>query len=442
MTTTEQQPRTQETPVGNFYILRQDGALRIKPDADGLSQHAWDKATPSNREKVRARWSDIKQMLGIEDSEPLNRNTISRLINDREAKENASKNVYEWFGNMYGIEGGPEMIASKFREYARQANETISGITQHDKIAIYPIRFEIANEVQAKDNPVDLMLLALDTRYDARVRFEAKRKLELMDLAAKIDHRENKINTRASYGLFTDFLDENVWLPTMKRGAAEFDYLLSSHDPNTDACTEAIVLDEKQKEDAIIQEGQRLTLLPRRKFESNGKEIPIYFTSREKPRESQILKLLRKGAENPALAVDDEIGLMGVLECVEDVKAFKKKLRKSATDAGSMLTFEEIEDTLTGGEHIPSSIGSSSEVHMFKCFVRVNGARIEMILHTNKTYLDYKYKSGVAHEEYETKRLYDSGVMELLFPPNIYNYDLEQMESSTLENVRRMITTK
>lgn len=423
----------------NFYVLRQDGMLGIRSDDRWVSPSEWKSASPSDREKVKARWDDLKQLLGIE---RLNRVQIARLIYDTDARDQATSSAYELFGRMYGIEGGIDVVASKVREYANQANNVIGEMIKQGKTTSYPVQFEMANEVQAKDNPVELALLMLDDRYDLRVRFEAKRKLQLIDLAAKIDQRERQTRIKEHYTNFTDFLDEYVWTPTMKRGETETVYLLSTHDPDTNACTLVKVLDREELKEATIQEGEKINPLRRRKFKPNGREIPIYVSPREKPAEAKILKLLRKGQENPALAVDDEIGLMGVLDSVEDVEAFKKHLRKGAANAGSMITFEEIEDTLTQGEHRPNSIGSSTEVRMFKCFVRMDGTRFEMILHTNQTYLDHLYKDGVAHEEYETRRLFDSGVMERLFPSDIYGYDLEQMRNSSLENVRRAIRSR
>lgn len=435
--TIENQPQTTEQPVGNFYILRQDGILEVR-DANRISLSKWRSASSSERQKVKARWNETKQLLG---TETLNINVLSRLIGNKEARDEATESTYRQLGNMYGIEGGVAIVESKFGEYARQANNISKMITKghldNDKVL-----FEMANEVQAENNPVELAILTLDERYAPRVRFEAKRKLELMDLAAKIDHRERQTNTKEHYRMFMDFLNENVWLPTMKRGDIEYIYLLSSHDPNTNACTSVTTLSREEGEGTTLNQDQKLTLLPRRKFEPNGHEIPIYVTPREKSPEAKILKLLRKGAENPALAVDDEIGFMGVLDSVKDIEAFNRQLRKSSIDVDSMLTFEEVEDTLTGEERKPNSIGGSSEVRMFKCFVRMNGARIEMILHTNQTYLDYLYRSGVAHDEYEARRLFDSGVMELLFPPSIYGYSFEQMKTSSLENVRKIIRSK
>ncbi len=434
MTITSEQEQNRQ-PVGNFYILKQDGLMGIK-DGVGISPSDWRITLPSDREKAKSRWNDVKQLLEVES---LNKKQISLLINNKEARDKATISSYERFGKMYEIEGGNEVVASKFREYAEQANSAISEVIKQEKMTNYQVYFEMSNEVQAENNLFDLAILTLDDRYDSRVRFEAKRKLELMDLAAKIDHRERQTKIKEHYGSFTDFLDEYVWFSTIKRGEAEYAYLHSTHDLDTNACMSVNPISRNEGEGITLQEGQKLTLLRRRKFRFNEREVSIYVTPREKSPESKILKLLRKGQENPALAVDDEIGLMGVLDSIEDAEAFKKHLRKSAINAGSMLAFEEIEDTLNGGEHKPNSIGSSTEVRMFKCFIRKDGARIEMIIHTNQTYLDYLYKDGVAHEEYEAKRLFDSGVMELLFPPSIYEYDVNKMKNSSLENVRKTI---
>jgi hypothetical protein len=43
-----------------------------------------------------------------------------------------------------------------------------------------------------------------------------------------------------------------------------------------------------------MEEGQKLTLIKRRRFKENGKEIPVYVSVRKKPPEAKVLKLIRK----------------------------------------------------------------------------------------------------------------------------------------------------
>ena len=61
---------------------------------------------------------------------------------------------------------------------------------------------------------------------------------------------------------------------------------------------------------------------------------------------------------------------------------------------------------------------------MMKFFARMGGMRVEFIVHTNKTYLDYIYKKDISHDEYEVKRIFDSGVAELLFAPRELLFEL------------------
>jgi hypothetical protein len=71
----------------------------------------------------------------------------------------------------------------------------------------------------------------------------------------------------------------------------------------------------------------------------------------------------------------------------------------------------------------------------------MGGMRVELIIHTNQSYLNYRYQKEIAHEEYEVKRIFDSGVAEFLFPSDIYNLDMAQIRKALLEQFRRDIET-
>ncbi|MGW8161892.1 MAG: hypothetical protein ACWGN1_06555, partial [Desulfobulbales bacterium] len=188
------------------------------------------------------------------------------------------------------------------------------------------------------------------------------------------------------------------------------------------------------------QPGQKLTLIKRRRFRAGSKEVPIYVSVRKKAPEAKVLKLMRKGEENPAVAVDDELGLLGVLDTPAEVKQFQKHLTESAIRAKSFMTLEDISDTLDGSTaHASSSIGSSTSTPMMKFFARMGGMRVEFIVHTNKTYLDYIYKKDVSHDEYEVKRIFDSGVAGLLFPREIYHLDMAAARNQLIRWFRQRI---
>jgi hypothetical protein len=76
---------------------------------------------------------------------------------------------------------------------------------------------------------------------------------------------------------------------------------------------------------------------------------------------------------------------------------------------------------------------------MLKFFARLGGMRVEFIIHTNRSWLNYMFKKDVSHDEYEVKRIFDSGVMELLFPKDIFHLDHEMIRNDMIRRFRKSI---
>ncbi len=363
---------------------------------------------------------------------------VRRLINDRQRRLELNRRCFALLGNMFGLEGSEREIIATLSGYSRTAD----GVVRYLKakvMATYASHIEMTNEIDAISSPVDLLLIIFDERYHKKARFEAKRKLILMGLAGSIDQRERETGIEGKFYDFLNFLNEKVWSQRSKIGELEVAYLLSRHDKQDFVCQEVKVISPHEARGIERQPGQKLTLIKRRRFQVGGREIPIYVSIRKKPPEAKVLKLLRKGEENPAVAVDDELGLMAVLDSVAEVKLFLNHLTQSAMRADSFMSLEEISDTLTGGRHQGGSIGSSTLTPMFKFFARMGGMRVEFIMHSNKTYLNYIYQRDISHDEYEIKRIFDSGVAEMLFPQDIYDLDMADIKERQLRQCRRQI---
>ena len=363
---------------------------------------------------------------------------IKEIIGNPERRRLINERAYRLLGNMFGIEGNAREVVLRVNTYSRTADGVINYL-KGKVLANYASYIEMTNEIDSCTSPVDLLLILFDDRYHKKARFEAKRKLILMSLAASIDQRERETEVENKFAQFLDFLNEFVWSRKSRIGELDIVYLLSNHDPETFACTRVEVLSRAEAKKVRRKANQKLTLIKRRRFDLNGGEVPIYVSIRKKQPETKVLKLLRKGEENPAVAVDDELGLMGVVDSVADVKAFQRHLTRSATRAGSLMTLEEVTDTLSGGSHRSGSIGSSAKTQMFKFFARMGGMRVEFIVHTNRSYLNYIYQREVSHDEYEVKRIFESGVVELLFPEDIYEIDISLKKDDLLRWFRTRI---
>jgi len=366
---------------------------------------------------------------------------IQLLLNDKERKRESDRRAYLLLGNMFGIHGSEREIISRVNSYSQTADSVIRYLN-NKVLSRYSPFIEITNEIDIASSPVDLLLIMFDNRYHKKARFEAKRKLILMSLAGSIDQRERETDIEIKFREFLHFLNKYVWSPDIKIGELKLFYLLSHHEPVKFSCKDVKVLNESEAAEIVPEPGQKLTLIKRRRFRAGGKDIPIYVSVRKKAPEAKVLKLIRKGEENPAIAVDDELGLLGVLDTAAEVKLFQKHLTESAIKAKSFMTLEDITDTLDGGiSHTSSNIGSSPSTPMIKFFARMGGMRVEFIVHTNKTYLDYIYKKDVSHDEYEVKRIFDSGVADILFPKDIYHLDMNAARNELIRWFRQRLET-
>jgi hypothetical protein len=363
---------------------------------------------------------------------------IQTLLHDRNRRREIDHRAYLLLGNMFGIDGTEREIVSRVNNYSRTADGVIRYL-RGKVLANYSSHIEMTNEIDALSSPASLLLIVFDDRYHQKARFEAKRKLILMNLAGSIDQRERETGIESKFALFLEFLNDHVWSKRAKIGELEIVYLLSSHENSNFTCEDLRIISRKEAEQVTLAPGQKLTLLKRRRFTANGREIPIYVSIRKKPPEAKVLKLLRKGEENPAVAVDDELGLMGVLESTQDIKIFQKHLTSSAIAANSFMALEDISDSLTGAKRASKNTGSSAHTAMFKFFARLGGMRVEFIVHTYRSYLNYIYQRDVSHDEYEVKRIFDTGVAEMLFPQSIYHLDMKKIRDKQLSWFRRQI---
>jgi hypothetical protein len=430
------------SPNSVFTSLQQNGPFRLTEHAFNvrpLSVEARDWAKQlqlkaNNVSKYRALRSQVFEFLGID-----NFSQIQQLINDPIKLEARRRRALHLVGNMFGIQGTENDIETRIVEYARTADAAIHSL-RGKILAPYASHIETTNEIEMTNSPIDLLLIMFNDHYHKKARFEARRKLTLMNLAGSIDQRERETDIESKFSSFLRFLNEYVWSPDLKIGELDSVYLHSIHDPENYRCTQVDVRTPVEVAELTIGDSERLTLLKRRRFTFGARHVPIYVSIRKKPPEAKVLKLLRKNEKNPAVAVDDELGLMAVLDNVGDIKAFQKHMTQSASKADSLMVLEDISDTLTQNEvYHGRAIGSSSQTPMMKFFARLGGMRVEFIIHTNQTWLNYMYQQDVAHDEYEVKRIFDSGVVELLFPKEIFSLDNNAIRDDLIQFFRKQV---
>lgn len=390
-------------------------------------------ANPLLKTKYRAVRNQIFDFLGIHHFDE-----IFDLIHRSESRKACAERAHTLLGNMFGINGNGTEINRYLKEYTRTADDVVNSL-RSKVLAPYASHIEMTNEIEATTDPVDLLLIIFNERFHKKARFEAKRKLQLFNLAGSIDQRERETDIEQKFSRFLDFLNDFVWSPSLKIGDLKISYLYSRHDEQDFKCTEVRVISQDEAEKIGPRSGEKLTLIKRRSFGTGTAATPIYVSIRKKPPAAKVLKLLRKNEKNPAAAVDDELGLMAVVNSIGDVKRFMQHLTQSAVRANSFMTLEDISDTLTGGSYAGTATGSSGKTPMLKFFARLGGMRVEFIIHTNRSYLNYIYQRDVSHDEYEIKRIFDTGVAEFLFPQDIYHLNMDEIRQRQIKWCRKRI---
>ncbi|HYQ72917.1 MAG TPA: hypothetical protein VET88_13445 [Gammaproteobacteria bacterium] len=421
-----------------FAAMKQDGPFAVEESVSldrpfSRRNREWVRRLMADQvqtTKYRAVRSQIFNLLQVQDFA-----AIQRLLSDERQKRACREQAHRLIARLFNIEVETRQIQTKLHEFAATADAVIDYL-RNKVLTPYAPQFEISNEIATTMDPVDLLLIIFDDRYHMKVRFEAKRKLVLMNLAGAIDQRERETDIESRFSGFLRFLNEHVWSPQLRIGEHRSIYLLSDHDPTDYRCTRVQMIDVDKASGLALQPHQHLTFVKRRLFRPGTRDIPVYVSVRKKIPAAKVLKLLRKNEKNPAVAVDDELGLMAVLDGRAEVNRFVEHLTKAAVRSGVLMTLEDISDTLDGGGYAAGSAGSSSDTPMMKFFARLGDTRVEFIIHTNQSYLDYHYRHGVSHDEYEVRRIFDSGVAEFLFPQNIYHLGMADLRDRLVARFR------
>ncbi len=372
--------------------------------------------------------------------------------------------------------------AKTVEDYAKSADTFISGLRLNDGI-LNPIAYKIrpSEEAVSRSNPYELLELAFTPGNSPKLGFEALRKLFLGTKIAAVDAVSAELEEGDTYRKFTDLLDKLVWDQEHPKGYTEDVVLLSKHDMETydvlyelmdgtlvtfdkipDAERETakpaiaeVPANEKDAIETAVRKSDpdqmghhlRLTTLQSRLFKHNGVSHHAFVDKRQKKFHSWVMKMLRKGEDEPTVAVEDRIGMMLVVKDTEEADMLVEQLQMAGRRTGSILLPEGIEDNLKRKgkkkKYSAKNAGSSNETEMMKFYARVHGMRIEVIIHTHESYLNYQYSDRTGHDDFEIKRFFDSGLFQLLFPQSIYpEVNPEEDREYLLEEKRRAKRTQ
>ncbi len=342
------------------------------------------------------------------------------------------------------------------KELGHRADEFIDQVI-HQWMPHYMDQISLSNEVKGTNDAGELLIMAFNRSLDPRIRYEAKRKLILMELLGKMTpYTKEDMDRDDSMSRMNEWLNQRVLEPEVgeKTGAAQNRYLFSAHDTNGED-------DHKTKDakivnnaDLIKNPNQRLTPMSMRRLvvKRGGEihEIQCMIDIRERQR-LPFSRLIKKMQRNePAEAHDhDYNGLRMVFEEVEDfydfIHVLEKQIRASilAKVSEQVRSPEKREKAIQRFARLHECVKINFTSNNFDGETGANQMRmLEMTLDVEdeedfrhhyefqvflpEGYADFLYRRKVSLEEHRASRFFDRGIeelsspSELLFPVSIY----------------------
>ncbi len=301
-------------------------------------------------------------------------------------------------------------VLNRLKGFGVDANEFIDYVTA----TFFPgyTTLEPANEIRSCNDPAKLLLIALDDNWALKARFEAKRKLDLMQRFMERKKALKPIKGRMD--AFYELLNTHMLDATgVKRGSHEKGFLIATLDPeNGNSCLEAR-LDTMPLFKA--EENQVSMPMELRAFEVRGRRIQFMVTGREKNKFSHIMKSMRKDETDITKLIKDLHGVRLVFLSDEDRVLFRRTFARRLRSAG----FEVSSNTATfvgDGSKLP---GIETELLISK--PGFGRASYEMQAYTAEEYVDYFLKTPTAWPMYDIQRFYEYLLDEILFPYSIYD---------------------
>lgn len=384
---------------------------------------------------------------------------------------------------------------SQFVENQRQEGLRQLGITANEHINEVVHQFfpgqegllRQTNEVEVCNDAAELALMAVDPSWSPRVRFEARQKLQFMEMYGykAANTRARQENARALSTMIRFLNEEVIDLPEgAKKGDALSRYLHSyhygakrDHEAKRDKTeiNDSPNIAKGARNARVTSLGMRRTIVS----DIDGTERAIEFHAglREKTDLSRVLKDLRYAGER-----DPDTDINGiqmifnsendwidywrmftqkisnrVMEHLEiqlaDVEDEKKRseiegriAKIKSGDTRDVIMVEKQKGSLDGSKKFEGySDASSRELKCYKFKLRViNSLEIEHLyefqIFLPDGYSDYLYRDGVNWEEYQVNRFFKAGLAHAHRPEQIYEgVDYEAAQANATRHARNKL---
>ncbi|MBN2096455.1 hypothetical protein JW752_03610 [Candidatus Peregrinibacteria bacterium] len=368
-------------------------------------------------EQYKLMWEIRERILDVTQAESLS--DLNGASMDRDWIEATNERMLK---QLFGDEMTMEQMQDRINAYGSLADQVVEDVAQKTMPG-YGLVLAMRNEVIATNNLAKLLFMAFDekNRPDRQVRYEAKRKLEMILALAEI---EKSLEPRRKDMEFLIDLWEDRGLFA---GGIERKWLVSTHDLDDDnRCTSCEFLDESPKTLADNQLIEPMDCRLMRVKREDGSEFDAFamFHLRIKPLKAVLLKWMRQPDRpleelardhsgvrmipvNPQEG-DDELVRQHLIDVTsaphpETGQCYDTRIDKVKKGAGGndgdnpSLRFHKFNMIIGGGDL------NEEKDYEFQCF-------------GDKQYVDYYVRLPDAWPVYEIVRLHRSSISETMHP--------------------------
>lgn len=285
----------------------------------------------------------------------------------------------------------------------------------------YSTSIGVTSELVNIQNPADLLLLSVSPNIPNRLKYEAKRKLVLMDLSL---HRIlETADERKQMDTFLRFLGDTMWPES--RVANDVLEVVTDHSPIDYACRKVEVLEANDK--PYIHAFRRYTRFDVRSWmpeaalasAEENKKKPVYLEQSIHNRARVALRMLQEDTLNPQ-DLPEYARLRLVFSDKKDILLFLGSLQERSKTTKFPFSFTHITDNIDPQDSYRTG---QSRPESFNIQCSFKGSVFNLQLHTIRTYMDGRLRDGVSNEETMIRNNVEKGVVDLLYPEDIYGDD-------------------
>ncbi len=459
--------------VSDVRQVREDYVQRTREELKAM--------TPAERAIVFAQRGEFRKILGIRNFKELeNRSTdiefASRLL-DKMADHLATFVVPD---QIKDPETRRLLAKESLSELSDDANNYMTAVLKELVPGGENDDLDVANGVITCSDPAKLLLIANDRkvtkeltpgisieekRKKLKVRSEALRKVYLMLLFAQAKKFKNQHS--GDLAALNEDLEKDMYSKEMGLDEHRTRYLVSEHwvrepkkpgeivdsDEQDNQCVGWQIFDSLEEADQNVRERKghlantvdvkgaekvpmkklvriKTTMAMRRiDIGKNGKPniIEARVHTRSKAKDDIVDKIIRKDRRldsDPSAAVSD---LNGVRFTAKDEQENRGIMEKYKTSVGKSRVIEVVEEL--------DSVGKDGSLKCKKYDLKADGRPYEFQFFTYPQYADYEFSQPQSHDAYKIKRAFENGILEALFPREIYNCDLEKYKEVAIRKI-------